>query len=56
MAAVIKLRLRLGVDAEFSSWHAKMSTAVAGLPGFISAEVNAPSPPDHPTMILIAAD
>lgn len=42
-AVTIKIRLRAGVDAEFSSWHAKMSTAAAGLPGFISAEVNAPT-------------
>lgn len=44
MAAVINLRLRAGVDAEFAYWHARMSTAAAGLPGFISTEVNAAAP------------
>lgn len=46
MALVMKIRLRPGVDAEFSSWHARMATAAAGLTGFISAEVKAPALPE----------
>jgi len=42
-AVVIKMRLRPGVEQGFSSWHAKMCTIAAELPGFISAEVNAPA-------------
>jgi antibiotic biosynthesis monooxygenase (ABM) superfamily enzyme len=40
-AVVITMRLRPGVEQEFSSWHAKISTAAAGCAGFISAEVSA---------------
>ena len=43
-AVVIKMRLRPGVEQGFSSWHAKMCTVAAELPGFISAEVIAPVP------------
>jgi antibiotic biosynthesis monooxygenase (ABM) superfamily enzyme len=46
-ALVTKMRLRPGVEAEFSSWHAKMCTAAAGVAGFVSAEVNAPSTQGH---------
>jgi antibiotic biosynthesis monooxygenase (ABM) superfamily enzyme len=52
-ALVTKIRLRPGVDAEFSSWHARMSTAAAGLAGFISAEVNAPASPSRPEWSVI---
>src|SRR5262245_51557906 len=38
---VTQIRLRPGMMAEFSSWHAKMCTAAAEAAGFISAEVNA---------------
>ena len=44
-AAVIRLRLRPGMEGEFSAWHAKVATAAVGLPGFISTEINAPAPP-----------
>ena len=37
-AVVIKMRLRPGVEQGFSSWHAKMCTVAAELPGFISAK------------------
>lgn len=40
---VIKMRLRAGVEQGFSAWHAKICTVAAQLPGFISAEVNAPA-------------
>jgi antibiotic biosynthesis monooxygenase (ABM) superfamily enzyme len=43
VAVVVKVRLREGVDQAFSAWHAKMCTATSQLPGFISAEVNAPA-------------
>jgi antibiotic biosynthesis monooxygenase (ABM) superfamily enzyme len=43
-ALVVTLRLRPGVEANFSSWHARMSTAPASAAGFVSAEVNAPAP------------
>src|SRR5208282_5062437 len=43
-ALVVTVRLRPGAEASFSSWHARMSTAPAGVPGFVSAEVNAPAP------------
>jgi uncharacterized protein len=52
-AVVIKMRLRSGVEQEFSSWHAKMSTIAVDLPGFISAEVNAPVPPSQPEWRII---
>src|SRR6516164_7407200 len=42
-ALVIRIKVRQGAGAEFSSWHAKATTAAAGLSGFISAEVNAPT-------------
>ena len=42
-ALVTKVRLRDGVDATFSAWHAKAATAPAGVAGFISTEVEAPS-------------
>lgn len=45
VALVVKLRLRDGADGAFSSWHARMMTAAAGVTGFISAEVTAPSEP-----------
>jgi antibiotic biosynthesis monooxygenase (ABM) superfamily enzyme len=41
-ALVVRIRHRPGVDREFSSWHAKMTMAPAGTPGFLSAEVNGP--------------
>ncbi len=47
IALMTRIRLRPGVDAEFSSWHAKMSTVAAGLAGFVCAEVNAPAPSDR---------
>jgi antibiotic biosynthesis monooxygenase (ABM) superfamily enzyme len=43
-ALVLKMRLRPGVEAGFSSWHARMSTAPTSVVGFVSAEVNAPGP------------
>src|SRR6202030_1240849 len=43
-ALVTTMRLRPGVEASFSSWHARMSTAPASAAGFVSAEVNAPAP------------
>lgn len=43
-ALVVKMRLRPGVEANFSSWHARMSTAPADIVGFVNAEVNAPVP------------
>src|ERR1700722_8677861 len=43
-ALVVTVRLRPGVEANFSSWHARMSTAPASAAGFVSAEVNAPAP------------
>ena len=52
-ALVIKMRLRAGVEQEFSSWHATMSTLAVDLPGFISAEVNAPVPPSQPEWRII---
>ena len=47
-AVVVRLRLRPGFERAFSSWHAKMCTAAADWPGFISAEVNAPAPSGAP--------
>ena len=52
-ALVTTMRLRPGVDAEFSSWHAKMVTAASGEAGFISAEVNAPIPPGRPEWSVV---
>jgi len=52
-AVVIKMRLRPGVQQGFSAWHAKMCTIAAELPGFISAEVNAPLTPDAPVWRII---
>jgi uncharacterized protein len=43
VALVIRMKVRPGAAAEFSSWHARATTAAAGLNGFISAEVNAPT-------------
>src|ERR1700722_8901992 len=43
-ALVTTMRLRPGVEASFSSWHARMSTAPMSVVGFVSAEVNAPAP------------
>jgi len=43
-ALVVTVRLRPGVEANFSSWHARMSTSPASVAGFVSAEVNAPAP------------
>jgi uncharacterized protein len=43
-ALVTTMRLRPGVEASFSSWHARMSTAPMSVAGFVSAEVNAPAP------------
>lgn len=43
-ALVTKMRLRPGIEASFSSWHARMSTAPASVAGFVGAEVNAPAP------------
>lgn len=42
-ALVTRVRLRDGVDATFSAWHAKATTAPVGTAGFISTEVEAPS-------------
>ena len=52
-AVVITMRLRAGVEQEFSSWHATMSTIAVDLPGFISAEVHAPVPPSQPEWRII---
>jgi antibiotic biosynthesis monooxygenase (ABM) superfamily enzyme len=52
-AVLIKMRLRPGVEQGFSSWHAKMCTIAAELPGFISAEVIAPSPSGPPEWRII---
>ena len=52
-AVVIKMRLRPGVEQGFSSWHAKMCTIAAELPGFISAEVNAPAASGPPVWRII---
>jgi uncharacterized protein len=52
-AVVIKMRLRPGVEPGFSSWHAKMCTIAAELPGFISAEVIAPVPSGPPLWRII---
>src|ERR1700736_1713614 len=52
-AVVIKMRLRPGVEPGFSSWHAKMCTVAAELPGFISAEVIAPVPSGPPLWRII---
>ncbi len=46
VALVVRLRLRDGADGAFSSWHARMTTSPAGVPGFISAEVSAPTEPN----------
>jgi uncharacterized protein len=46
VALLVRLRLRDGADGAFSSWHARMMTAAAEVPGFISAEVNAPTEPE----------
>jgi antibiotic biosynthesis monooxygenase (ABM) superfamily enzyme len=53
VAAVIRLRLRPGLEGEFSAWHARVSIAAVGLPGFISAEINAPAPPARPEWSLV---
>jgi uncharacterized protein len=45
VALVVRLRLRSEVEGAFASWHARMITAPAGVPGFISAEVSAPTEP-----------
>src|SRR5712671_79113 len=52
-AVVIKMRLRPGVEQGFSSWHAKMCTVASEVPGFISAEVNAPPPSGPPEWRII---
>jgi uncharacterized protein len=52
-ALVIRIKVRQGAGAEFSSWHAKATTAAAGLSGFISAEVNAPTPLGPPEWNII---
>jgi len=52
-AMVLKIRVRPGVEREFSSWHAKMSTAASGMPGFVSAEVDAPTAPSWPEWRII---
>src|ERR1700746_572310 len=52
-ALVIRIKVRHGAGAEFSSWHAKVTTAAAGLSGFISAEVNAPTPLGPPEWNII---
>ena len=52
-AVVIKMRLRPGVEQGFSSWHAKMCTIASEVPGFISAEVNAPPPSGPPEWRII---
>jgi len=52
-ALVTKMHLRRGLEAEFSSWHAKMCTAAAGVAGFVSAEVNAPAPPGRPEWSVV---
>src|SRR5579885_646400 len=39
-AVTITMRPRDGLERQFSSWHAEISTAAAGLAGFISAEVS----------------
>ena len=43
-ALVTTMRLRPGVEASFSSWHARMSTAPVNVAGLRIAEVNAPAP------------
>jgi len=40
----VKMRPEAVAIAEFSSWHSRMMTAAAGIDGFVSAELNAPSP------------
>jgi antibiotic biosynthesis monooxygenase (ABM) superfamily enzyme len=52
-ALVTTMRLRPGVDAEFSSWHARMCTVASGVAGFVSAEVNAPAPPGRPEWSVV---
>jgi hypothetical protein len=52
-ALVVTVRLRPGVGAEFSSWHARMSTGPAGFAGFISAEVNAPASSGPPEWSIV---
>jgi antibiotic biosynthesis monooxygenase (ABM) superfamily enzyme len=42
VALAIRIKVRPEAAAQFASWHAKATTAVAGLEGFVSAEVNAP--------------
>ncbi len=44
-ALVVKIRLRPDAKAEFSAWHAKMTTAPTGTPGFVSTEVKGPTAP-----------
>jgi antibiotic biosynthesis monooxygenase (ABM) superfamily enzyme len=48
VAVVIRMRLREGGAEAFSSWHARICTVAADLPGFISSEVNAPTPSGSP--------
>jgi uncharacterized protein len=53
VALVTKVRLRAGVDAGFSLWHAKMCNAVALTPGLVSAEVTAPVSSAHPEWSVV---
>ena len=45
LALVIKIRLRPGLNGDFSAWHAKMATAPSAAAGFISADISAPRMP-----------
>lgn len=53
VAVVVKMHLREGVNQAFSAWHAKMCTVTSQLPGFISAEVNAPGSVGQPAWRII---
>lgn len=53
VAVVVKVRLREGIDQAFSAWHARMCTVTSQLPGFISAEVNAPAAAEPPVWRIV---
>ncbi|MBV8360690.1 MAG: antibiotic biosynthesis monooxygenase, partial [Deltaproteobacteria bacterium] len=42
-ALVTRIQVHPGIEKDFAAWHARMSIAPGDFPGFISAEVKAPS-------------
>jgi antibiotic biosynthesis monooxygenase (ABM) superfamily enzyme len=46
-ALVTRIQVHTGIEKDFADWHARMSIAPGGFPGFIGTEVKAPAGPEE---------